>query len=124
MNFSKLLQLLRKAVLEGFWWWLVLLNLVLAYAAPHLGVAWLLNPENGFGRLRSYPEIGVLHGSLAIIMLILPSFKNKKAINLYNILAWIIQIIGLFCLMWPGPVATLPFLAFGGFYAITRRNMA
>ncbi|HRX70629.1 MAG: hypothetical protein H6973_07695 [Gammaproteobacteria bacterium] len=100
--------------IEAFWFWLVPILLVVVYAAPSIGLEWLLQPKNGYGRLLDHPEVAVLHGFIAVSMLALLLVDGKVAALSRVVLGWVAVAIGFYSYWWPGMVATGFPLIFGG----------
>jgi hypothetical protein len=100
--------------IEGFWFWQALVLLAFIYTAPVIHMEWLLQPENGFGRLSAHPAVAFLHGSLSLCILLLMLCKGTIAILLLRILGWVAVVAGFHTLWWLGPVATVFPLVWGG----------
>ncbi len=100
--------------IEGFWFWLAIIQLLVAPVAFQMGMDASLNPNTAWGRVVIYPGVALVHGSIAALILLLLLPRGRAFAILRAVLGWIAVGLSFYSFWEPGLIVTTLPLAMGG----------
>ncbi|MGR8934545.1 MAG: hypothetical protein ACU837_09190 [Gammaproteobacteria bacterium] len=107
---------------QNVWFLFMLICLAIVYNASDIGMEWLVQPNNGWGRLLAYPEVALSHGLLASAMLVFQYIPGICGRLMRRLCGAACIYAGFHALWWIGNVVTAIPLVLGGSKAVFRRT--